>query len=170
MVLTLRQAGYTHFNPGNWFVYCVVLFFSLTLYILSLTPYFLQEQSESVLTKCERSKDYRAKIKGGYCWLSLPGWQHAAFTHTLGLWSQLYPPSFTGLSTNVSHLAHCNLSGSALFKQEDRGEERTCWIFWHKPPICFSQLNRDLTKIITVAHSQTYAIISQEEKEINKSG
>lgn len=134
MVLTVRQAGRTHFTPGNWFVYCVVLFFSFTLYILSLTPYFPQEQSESVLTKCERSKDYRAKIKGGYCWLSMLGWQHAAFTHTLGLWSQLDPPSFTGLTTNVSHLAHCNLSGSALLKQEDSGEERTCWTFWHNGP------------------------------------
>lgn len=26
MVLTLRQAGHTHSTPGNWFVYCVVLF------------------------------------------------------------------------------------------------------------------------------------------------
>lgn len=60
MLLTWRQAGHTHFTPGNWFVYCVVLLFSFTLYILSLTPVFLQEQSESVLTKCERSEDYRA--------------------------------------------------------------------------------------------------------------
>ncbi len=128
---------------------CIVLcflFFYIILYILSLTPYFTREQSESVLTKCERSKDYRAKIKGGYCWLSLPGWQHAAFTHTLGLWSQLYPPSFTGLSTNLSHLAHCNLSRSALLKQEDRGKEKNCWIFWHNFPFLFRSTQQRLNQ------------------------
>ncbi len=138
MLLNLRQSGHTHFYPWHWFMLCAFLFFYIILYTLSLTPYSPQVQSESVLTKCERSKDYRAKIKGGYCWLSLPGWQHAAFTHTLGLWSQLYPPSFTGLSTNVSHLAHCNLSGSALLKQEDRGEERNCWIFLTQLPFFVS--------------------------------
>lgn len=46
------------------------------------------------------------RLKAGCCWLSLPGWQRAAFTHTLGLWSpgSILPP-FAGLGANVSHLA-----------------------------------------------------------------
>lgn len=61
-------------------ILCMVSF-----YIIHSQLYFLQEQSESVLTKCEKTKDYGAMIKGRYCLMSLLGWQHAAFTHTLGL-------------------------------------------------------------------------------------
>lgn len=88
-------------------------------------------------------------------------------------WSQLCLLTFTELSTNMSRLAHRNLSGSAPVKQGDTGKERTCWIFWHKTPIlplffpqslCYRQLNRVWTKTQTVAHSQTDASISQTNK------
>lgn len=93
------------------------------------------------------------------------------FSPTLrGLWSQPYSPSFTGLSTNVSHLAHCNLSESALLKQQDRGEERACWIFWHNPSLSLPQITRVWTKTVTVVYFRTDATISQAEKEMNKKG
>lgn len=58
MVLTLHQTGPTRSTPYDSFVYCA--WFPFTSYIL----YFLQEQSASALTKCEKSKDYGAMIKG----------------------------------------------------------------------------------------------------------
>lgn len=65
------------------------MFSSFLLYLFRdiLAPHFSLSgnKSESILTKCETSKDYGAKIKGGYCLPSLLWWQHAAFTHSLGL-------------------------------------------------------------------------------------
>lgn len=146
ILLTLRQAGHTHFTPGNWFVHCVVPFLLLWTpsYILSLTPYFLLEQSESVLTKCAKSKDYRAKIKGGYRWLGLLGWQHAAFTSTWGTLN----PALSSLSSPGSALT-CLTSPTATCQDQHpssrRARERRgpAEYFDTTPPLRFRQQGLD---------------------------
>lgn len=134
----------------------------LTLHILSLTPDFLPEQSESVLTKCERSEDYRAKIKGGLLLTELAGVAARSFhPHTGTLKPRLYPPSFSpGSALTCLTLPNCNLSGSALLEQEDRGGRRGPAEYFDT-----AQLNRDWTKTTTVAQSRTDATIRQVEKE-----
>lgn len=106
---------------------CIVLCFSFLLHhtVSASHPTFTKNKVRVYWLNVRRVKITGQRLKAVYCWLSLQRWQHAAFTHTLGLWSQLYPPSFTGLSTNVSHLAHCNLSRSALLKpgKQRRGED-----------------------------------------------
>lgn len=146
------------FTPGDWFVYLCVL----TLHILSLTPDFLPEQSESVLTKCERSEDYRAKIKGGLLLTELAGVAACSFhPHTGTLKPRLYPPSFRRVSAlTCLTLPNCNLSGSALLEQEDRGGRRGPAEYFDT-----AQLNSDWTKTTTVAPSRTDATIRQVEKE-----
>lgn len=166
MVLTLCQAGHTHYTPGNWFVYCVVLFFSFTI---SLTPYFLQEQSESVLTKCERSKDYRAKIKGGTvdwaCWggsmrLSPPHWDFEA--------SSFLPPSLgsalTCLTLPTVTCQHQHSSSGET--EESRGPAE---YFWNNLHFLFQTTQQRWTKTVTAVYSQSDATISRAEKGMNKS-
>lgn len=57
---TKRQTGCAHFMPGNRLVSYAVLFFSVSLNTRRIAPFFLQEQSESVLNKRECGEDYRA--------------------------------------------------------------------------------------------------------------
>lgn len=58
-MLPKRQTRGAHFTPGNRLVYYAAPHFSVTLNTLSLAPFFLQEQSESVLNKREPGEDYR---------------------------------------------------------------------------------------------------------------
>lgn len=80
MVLIWRQAGRAHFTSANWLAYGVA-FFSVTLYILSLTPYIHQEQTESVLTKCEQREDYRALKVAAVNWVCRGGSMQLSPTH-----------------------------------------------------------------------------------------
>lgn len=67
-------------------------------------------------------------------------------------------------STNMSHLAHCNLSGLALFKSGDRAEEEDLLNNLTETFLCFRHVSRvDQTVEVVCSHSHT--TISQTKKK-----
>lgn len=159
MLLTLRRAGHSRFYPPAIDL-CICAFLRYTF--SASHPTSSQNKVRVYWLNVRGVKITEQRLKAGCCWLSLPGWQRAAFTHTLGLWSpgSILPPFSPGSALTCLTLPNCNLSGSALLEQEDRGGRRGPAEYFDT-----AQLNRDWTKTTTVAQSRTDATIRQVEKE-----